>query len=518
MIYKNFSHFKYFWLNVFGLVYSAENIIMAYIVGNLTNMATNKEFNAIPSFLFQILVALLLVLVSNLSFNYLKADAIKQTNITLRSKVLKGMLTRSKENSSDLGFLTNDFKLLETNRYEAEIQILINTYTVILALLYAFYLNWSLTLVFLVGSILPSVVSNFFQKPIQKSSNEWSKANDNYVNQTKYTLAGTETFNLYHKQGNAVRQNSRSINTLEEKLARMNLLKSNTDAFLNVIAIVGTFLLPFSIGIILVINGKTSLGALFAIVQLSNSFTNPILQILNERNNLSTTKDIVKKIDGFVHEINSRDDSTVTNFDELQIHDISLSRQGKKLANEIDLLVKKGQKIAIVGPSGSGKSTLLNFLLYGTYGKAQDVFLNQSKVDPGSFTNLFSCANQKTVIFPDTLWFNLTLGARVDKNKVIDLCKSLDLTSLIEEKGFNYQLGNNADQLSGGQLSRIGLARAILAERPILLLDEINASLDKKTSQDIHRYLFESKLTFMEVNHHYSIDELNNYNSVIDLS
>jgi ABC-type transport system involved in cytochrome bd biosynthesis, fused ATPase and permease components len=143
--------------------------------------------------------------------------------------------------------------------------------------------------------------------------------------------------------------------------------------------------------------------------------------------------------------------------------------------------------------------------------------LNQSNVGSGSFVNLFSYANQKTIIFPGTLWFNLTLGAKVDEEKVTEVCRNLDLNQLVEEKGFNYQLGDNADQLSGGQLSRIGLARAILAERPILLLDEINASLDKKTSKDIHKYLFNSDLTFIEVNHHYDPEDLNEYNSIIDL-
>jgi ABC-type multidrug transport system, ATPase and permease components len=315
---------------------------MAYIVGSLTNMATNKQFDSIPRFFVQILIALLIVLISNLVFNYLKANAIKQTNTRLRSNVLKGMLTKQQEDSSDLGFLTNDFKLLETNRYEAEIQILINLYTVVLALLYAFYLNWSLTLVFLIGSVLPTIASNFFQKPIEQSSKDWTVANDKYVNQTKYLLAGTEVFNLYNRQNNAVKQNKRTINALESKLAKMNLLKSNTDAYLNIIAIAGTFLLPFSIGILLVIKGETSLGALFAIVQLSNSFTNPILQILNERNNLSTTKGIVEKINEFVSKTNPQ--NVTRTFNELKISNISLNRQKKQLASGIDLTIEKVSK------------------------------------------------------------------------------------------------------------------------------------------------------------------------------
>lgn len=518
MIYKYYPHFKYFLLNVFGLLYSTENIILAYIVGNLTNMAAKKEFNSIPKFFLEVLVALTIVLLSNLIFNYLKTDAIKQTNIKLRKSVLKGMLTTNQENSSNLGLLTNDFKLLETNRYEAEIQILVNIYTVILALSYSLYLNIWLTFIFLIGSIIPTIVSNLFQNSIKRASTEWVKSNDKYVNQIKYFLAGTELFNLYGEQDNAVNQNIPNIINLENNLAKMNLTKSNTNAYLNIIAIISTFVVPFSIGIILVINNQTTLGALLAIVQLSNSFTNPILQILNERNNLSTTTDIVEKLEKFVNKASQITNTKPIIFKSLNIKNLNLIRHHHTLAKNINFNLYNGQKAVIIGPSGSGKSTFLQFLMYGLYGNSAKLILNNEVAKKGSFQNLFSYASQKPIIFPETLWFNLTLGKDLDIKTVSKICEKLGLADLIKEKGFNYKLGSNADQLSGGQISRIGLARAILEDRPIILLDEINASLDKKTSKLIHEYLIESDLTFIEVNHHYTSAELLDYDFVLDLN
>ena len=118
MIYHNYSHLKFFWLNVFGLIYSTLNIFAAYMLSNLINMATKRQFSVLPSLVTQIIVALTIILISGLLFNYLKTDAVKQINTKLRTKVLKGMLLNKEEDSSNLGFLTNDFKLLETNRYE----------------------------------------------------------------------------------------------------------------------------------------------------------------------------------------------------------------------------------------------------------------------------------------------------------------------------------------------------------------------------------------------------------------
>ncbi|MCW8104377.1 ABC transporter ATP-binding protein/permease [Lactobacillus mulieris] len=518
MIYQNYSKFKFFWLNFFGLIYSTENIIMAYMVGSLTNMATKKEFSSLPMLFIQMVIVFTIVLISNLIFNYLKADAIKTTNVKLRTSVLKGMLTSKHEDSANLGFLTNDFKLLETNRYEAEIQILFYSYTVVLALGYSLYLNWMLTLIFLVGASLPAIVSNFFQKQIQTSSVAWTKANDKYVNQTKHLLAGTEVFSLFNKRNAAVAQNRVTVDNLEDKLAKMNLAKNNTNAFLNIIAMGGTFLVPFSIGVMLVIQGQTTLGALFAIIQLSNSFVNPILQILSERNNLTTTKDIVEKIKQLSAQGQKAEKAAISDFNSLEVKDVNLSRQGNKLANGISFTLKKGEKLAVIGPSGSGKSTLLQFLLYGDFGKASALKLDDAVVKAGAFSNLFSYASQKAIIFPESLWFNLTLGADLAESEVRAVCEQLDLGDLVREKGFDYQLGDNADQLSGGQLSRIGLVRAILAKRPVLLLDEINASLDKKTAADVEKYLLNSDLTFIEVNHHYDSESLAKYDQVVDFS
>ena len=130
---------------------------------------------------------------------------------------------------------------------------------------------------------------------------------------------------------------------------------------------------------------------------------------------------------------------------------------------------------------------------------------------------MFSYASQAPVIFADSLLFNLTLGESISREKVEKICDKLDLRNLIKEKGLDYRLGEEADKLSGGQLARIELARAILMARPVLLLDEINASLDKRTSEFIHQYLLNSNLTFIEVIHHYEKDDLNRYDKILDL-
>ena len=88
------------------------------------------------------------------------------------------MLEEDKDkNNNSLGFLTNDFKLLETNRFDAQIEIIMQSFSLILALGYALAVNWLITLLFLFGSFVPMFVSNNIKKPIQESSEKWTKAN-----------------------------------------------------------------------------------------------------------------------------------------------------------------------------------------------------------------------------------------------------------------------------------------------------------------------------------------------------
>lgn len=362
------------------------------------------------------------------------------------------------------------------------------------------------------------LISNFFQKSIQNASENWTKANGQYVNQTKNFLAGSETLSLYNGRENAAKKNQVKVFNLEAALRKMNLLNLDTGSWISLIGNLVTFLVPFLTGVYMVIHGMTTLGSLFAIVQLANSFVNPILTILNDRNELSTTKKIVEKTNKYLALAKGeKADNNKVTFKDLVLTDVSLNRKGQQLIQNLDLTIKRKTKQAIIGPSGTGKSTLLQFLMKGKYGEAKEILLNGKIEKAGNFENIFAYASQAPVIFADTLWFNLTLGKDIPQEIVEQVCSDLDLTDVIREKGFDYSLGDNADQLSGGQLARIELARAILSRRPVLLLDEINASLDKKTSDKIHQYLLNSDLTFVEVIHHYDANELENYDSVIDL-
>ncbi len=219
-----------------GFISSFSAILLAYVVQTLTNIATQRNFSHLQEFLIIVISGFIITFLAGLIFNRLKTSTIKETNTYLRMNIFKGMLAEDNEqNSGSLGFLTNDFKLLETNRFDAQIEIIMQLFEMVLALGYALAVNWVITIMFLVSSCVPMIASSFTQKAIQKVSEKWTEANGKYVNQTKNFLAGSETLKLYGGQASAAAKNAQTITSLEAALRKMNLLNLNTNSWIQLL-------------------------------------------------------------------------------------------------------------------------------------------------------------------------------------------------------------------------------------------------------------------------------------------
>ncbi|MGX4645701.1 ATP-binding cassette domain-containing protein [Holzapfeliella sp. JNUCC 80] len=521
MIFNYISKKKLVIFNILTLISCSESVILAYIVNSLITIAETKKIDRLPFFVSVVVFSVIVLLICNLILNKMKVQMIRNANMSLRRNALYGILSENDtESTEQLSFLTNDLKLLESNRFNSELSNLAAFYTLILSVIYSVSTNWILTIVFFFGSSIPMLISKVFQKKIENSSKNWSNKNSEYINKTKNVLSGAKEIYLYDKQLNAVNSTNTVIHNLENSLKKMNIVNLNSSSYISSIANVCTFLLPFSLGIYMVINGQATLGSLFAIVQISNAFVRPVLQLLKNRNNISTTNDIVKKLKHLCN-IPQKTKTSISNFDKhLVIEGLNIHRGKDLIVSNIDLFIKKHEKIAIIGKSGSGKSTLLDYLINSdtVQGFAKKVELDSNSVDLKENQSLFSYSGQNPVIFSDTIWFNLTMGSHIGVDKVKEVCKSVGLSKLLSEKGFDYVIGYNVDNLSGGQLARIELARAILSQREIILLDEFNASLDNNNSKNIHNFLLNSNFTIIETIHHYDQSLLQRYDKVIDLS
>lgn len=189
--------------------------------------------------------------------------------------------------------------------------------------------------------------------------------------------------------------------------------------------------------------------------------------------------------------------SDVTGFnDEITFSNVSFSYdEDRKILDDINLTVKKGTTVAIVGESGAGKSTLVDLIprFYDVTGgsiKIDGTDIRDMKIH--SLRSLMGNVNQEPILFNDTIFNNISFGVEgATMEQVIAAAKIANAHDFIMEKedGYNTNIGDRGMRLSGGQRQRLSIARAILKNPPILILDEATASLDTESEKLVQEAL-----------------------------
>lgn len=517
MLFKFYSKWKMFLLEVLNIIANMENSIFAIIAGTLITFATRRSLYGFGKFCLFSIISLFVVYSALFATNYLKADCVRSVNKQIRSRILYGVLDDSQNNKDSLNFLTNDFKQLETKRFQVQLDMMSAVCNLIISLSFSFVINWKISILFLIGTLVPMVLTSLIQKPIRSAARRWSNSNSEYTGQIDGFIRNAFIIRLYNSVKAFVNKNKVMVDNLENSLFKMNCINLEGNALVNLSGSIFSLLIPFIMGIIFIVQGKTTLGRFFAVFQLANSFVNPIVGLLNGFSSLSTTNHIAKRVGKLLEKSNvrSKEEQYCANVSEIEIKDLELPHTTKR----INQVIHSGDKVAIIGESGVGKTTLLNELLNETkYREGNIIIKTEEKDIEENHKSLFSYVKQTPAIFPTDLRFNLTLGKEISTNQLDEVCDGLNLNNVIAEKGWSYLLNSNDDKLSGGQLQRISLARSILMNRPILLLDEINASLDRENSKAVHEYLFSLNKTIIEVIHHYDIKDLEKYDIIIDLN
>ena len=159
--------------------------------------------------------------------------------------------------------------------------------------------------------------------------------------------------------------------------------------------------------------------------------------------------------------------------------------EGKEVLKELNLQVKEGEKVVLLGTSGSGKSSILKILMGMERAQSGTIRIGgQDTVDLGEdrIFKEISYIQQEVFIFDGTIRENISLFQTYQEEELQSVIERAGLRNLVKEKGLDYLCGENGAALSGGERQRISIARSLLRKTPILLADEITASLDKENS------------------------------------
>ena len=388
--------------------------------------------------------------------------------------------------------------------------------------------NSSLFFLTLLGIPVYALIIFLFMKPFEKMNHETMEANSLLSSSIIEDINGIETIKSLTSEKQRYQKIDKEFVTYLKKSfaygrseSLQKVLKAAARLILNVLIL--------WLGATLVMDQKISLGQLITYNTLLVYFTNPLENIINLQTKLQSArvanerlnevylvksefeeKKLIKDLSHFQADIDFRGVSYKYGY-------------GANVLSEIDLHIPAGSKTSFVGVSGSGKTTLAKMMVHFYAPNQGDICLggvNLNQLDKQALRQYINYLPQQPYVFNGTILENLLLGAREGTTQE-DILRAVELAEIrsdIERMPLNYQTELSADGagISGGQRQRIALARALLTDAPVLILDEATSSLDILTEKRIIDNLMVLDKTIIFIAHRLTIAERSEQVVVLD--
>lgn len=305
-----------------------------------------------------------------------------------------------------------------------------------------------------------------------------------------------------------------------EKQIQLEKEKSQIDSILG--SIPSTIQLTYSLiifvaGFLLSRDGQLTIGTIVAFNTLGASFLSPLLSIANSYFQLSAAKIYINQLLDIINSKTENDNAYNKNI-QLKNGNINLKNVFFKydyfselILKDINLNIRSGEKVALVGTSGSGKSTLL-MLIAGLYEPTNGVIyigneeISNQNINKRSYRNNLGIVLQESMLFNDSIKENILMGRYADDKEIIQAISNSDLNNFVEmfSSKLDTIISEDGNNISGGQRQKLCIARAILKNPKVILMDEPTSSLDNISENRIMNNLFKMDSTVLVVAHRLS--------------
>ena len=445
--------------------------------------------------------------------------------VPIRTGIVKDMRMQiyRKIVSLPLGFFSNERKGDIIARISGDVQEVENSITstiemllknpilIIIYMLVLFRMSWKLTLFVLVFAPVMIGIMSIIGRKLKAHSTEAQQFWSDTMSQVEETLGGLRIIKAFLAEGKMTQRFENITDNMKQKNNRVALRQSSAHP-------VSEFLGSVMIAIVLWFGGTLILGesavidapSFMAYMAILYSIIQPIKDLSRAAYGIPKGLasmdriNVILKAENNIVEVS--EPKTLKGFGRaISFENVSFRYEdGKEVLHNIDLEIPKGKNIAIVGASGAGKSTLVDLIprFYDPSGgsiKIDGVDLREVSIS--SLRALMGNVNQDPILFNDTIFNNIAFGVKdAGMEQVIQAAKIANAHEFImdKEKGYDTVIGDRGMMLSGGQRQRLSIARAILKNPPILILDEATASLDTESERIVQQaldYLMSSRTT-----------------------
>ena len=417
----------------------------------------------------------------------------------------------TKTHGEILSRITNDIDTLGMSLNQSLTQLITSVTTMVGILIMMLSISWLMTLAALV--IIP--LSLFAVRKVVGRSQKYFKKQQRYLGHVnglvEENYGGHQIVRVFNKEEEVTEQFNKLNDELYDSAWKSQFLSGMMQPLMAFIGNLG-YVMVSILGGWLAIRKTIEVGDIQSFIQYVRNFTQPINQLAQVANQLQSTAAAAERVFEFLDE--EEEDQTVIN--PADVNDIKGNiefehvnfgyKENKTIIHDFSVNVKKGQKIAIVGPTGAGKTTIVKLLM-----RFYDVNSGSIKIDGHDIRNFnrselreaFGMVLQDTWLFNGTIKENIRYG-KLDATdeEVVEAAKSANVHHFIKtlNDGYDMVLDEEASNVSQGQKQLLTIARAILADPKILILDEATSSVDTRTELLIQKAmdnLMEGRTSFI---------------------
>ena len=513
---KNYlSKYKFaiFVVIIFAIGSTIFNIVGPKILGNATTEifngligklsgGTGIDFGKVASILFTLLGFYIVSAIFSLIQGFTMTSVAQKLTYKIRNDIavklnkLPMKYFDKKTNGEILSIITNDIDTLSQNLNQSITEIITAVCTIIGIIIMMLSISVTMTIISFV--ILP--ISAIIVKIIVSKSQKYFQRQQEYLGhvngQVEEIYGGHTIVKAFNGEEAAIENFTKANKELYKSGWKSQFLSGLMHPLMNFIGNVG-YVAVSVVGGYLAIQGKITVGNIQSFIQYNKRFTQPITQVAQVSGMLQAMVAAAKRVFEFLDEEEevkdpetSIDTSTIKG--NVEFKDVEFGYdEDKIIINDFNAKVKEGQKIAIVGPTGAGKTTMVKLLMRFYDVNSGAILVDGHNVKDfkrGDLRKMFGMVLQETWLFGGTVKDNIKYGKPdATDTEVIEAAKAAHVHHFIKTlpNGYNSVLNEESSNVSAGQKQLLTIARVILANPKILILDEATSSIDTRTEIQI---------------------------------
>lgn len=481
------------------------SVIAPYVVGRALDVFQENIMTGMP-FDYERITSLVLLLgriyllyfILSFSMSRLMTSITQETVYKLRMDVDQKLMRLpfqyfdSRQKGDILSRITNDIDNIGVSLQQSVTQMITSVLTIAGSIALMFTLSWQLTLLCILCLALGMSISRkIMGKSQMHFRSQWKSMGslNGFVEETFSGMYVVKAFGREEKKIEEFKKRNDELYMASRKAQFISALISPVSGLFNNLA----YIIICVAGAFWFISGKMTLGSISAMIQYQRMYANPVTQMASVLNTLQSAIASSERVFEILDEAEEQETSEHYQTLEKVEGGVEFSHlkfgytPDRLLMKDIDVHVKPGQMVAIVGPTGAGKTTLVNLLMrfYEPDGGAIRIDgMNIRDMTRHGLREIFGMVLQETWLFSGTVFDNIAYGNKnASRQQVLEAAKSAQIEFFLDTMpdGYETVLEEDAGNISQGQRQLLTIARAMVADPKILILDEATSSVDTRT-------------------------------------